>query len=286
MRHRVVVHPFPICHNPYKGFPPSDPAIVAEAKRDARSLVTKVILPPGRSPRRTAPAGLGSSSTARNCMQSPDTVGFYDFWRTVESGQSMMTWMQNHPPAGSTLFQAGAYGQSGTIRDEWVVFSFPPAAGVSASRQLRVDWVPLRHGGSGVEVQSNVVWLLPRPAAEQVPGDVRSVTLTFTQYPISQGAETTQTVDVTASQQVQAIVWVTNLLPLLPPGPPAACAEQPPTVDATFKDANGNIIATADSAWCGDGVSFSIGGQPQYALGDGRDYYGFLNGAFNGGQAG
>ncbi len=257
---------------PAVGTAPPDPNIVAAARQDAKQLLQTVNLPPGAAPANDNPAHLDGPPL---CPATPDIVGFYELWTVSGDMQSTVDWVKAHPPQGGGSGGGGSGesaqcppgGQAGPCRitSEYVWWSWPPIPGVSTQRSLLVTAVALSSTRVALRVDSQVVWLNPRPASETVPDGVASVTV------VIHHQDQSAFYALTDPSQVNQAISLTNALPAAQPSA-HGCLGQGDEADVTFRAADGTPLAQADADQaCGD-VTFSIDQQPQYPLAGGYDY--------------
>jgi hypothetical protein len=284
-RRRVTLHRFPRCPaSPppvnYPAVPSPGPGFVAEARREARVVIGKLRFPSGTKPVAHSPTRSAGSPPIAVCLD-PETAGYYEYWVSDRSLQALIDWVKAHPPAGARGLSEGSSSSHGVITSEFLGFQFAPASTVTEGAQLFVTGRPLPGGRTAIRVDADVTWLVLRPAAEQVPDGVRTITMSFTQAS-QQGGATTNTVTVTEQSQIEEIEWLTDVLPVQQPSEVAPpCGPDTASVEVRFEGIGGNTLAEAeaDNAGC-VGVAFFFDGQSQVPLASG-DYYNVLQTAFD-----
>lgn len=238
------------------------------ALRDARGLVARVVLPPGAHPAaKGRHYGLG-----RDARPGPAEVKMVDqraFWKVDKPFPQVLSYVQTHSPTGGRLQMSGSSSGPGQPVWEFVTFTFPPRPGILGIRWLTVTMIQLHDGSTGVRVDGQVQWVVPRPESEKVPAGVHAVQVTRAgSSPISR--------TVTAPAKVRALIALTDRLPTLqsgswscPAGPP-----HPDLVTVSFlQHPGGPALARASvdaqvgptNTGC-DAMSFRIGQRRQTPL--------------------
>lgn len=239
------------------------------AVRDATQLLTRVVLPDGARSEPTGDRwGLGREQAAR----PPGTkmVDRRAWWKVDQPFQQVLDYVQRHPPHGGRLETTESGGPGPPWED--VTFSFPVKTDVLGIRWLAVTMIQLRDGSTGVRVDGQVQWIIPRSPNEKAPSGVKVIDLVRKVH----GQAPTVSRRVTEQGQVDRIIKMIDRLPALQSGAWACPAEtsDPAIVTLTFRARSGaaplaQASAPADSGnsetGC-DAMSFSIGGRRQTAL--------------------
>jgi hypothetical protein len=231
--------------------PDTEQARTTEAAYIANALLPLVTLPTGAT-QVTGPPTPQLTAAPESEMTKRMAVA-HTFYTVPGSIDSVLAFVQTHLPAGFTS-QGGGSGGSPYTADVLLVGAATPA--------FEQPWLMVsaaQDGGLiGVRVDSQVVWLPVRTAAENIPATVSGATL------VNQGtgpAAKTVTLDATQARTLAAII---NALPT------ASDAEHgcpPITSYATLTFASTPKIVVTDSA-CGVGLDPGDGGGVQLGLSD------------------
>jgi hypothetical protein len=256
----------------------SAPSPAQRAAADAASMLAAFSAPPGAV--RTGPLPVSWLAQAAMSSLSPDLVSRTAWWRVPGQPQAVLGWVRAHVPAGFTLAGSGSQGpplrklepgHPGPVQivgQEWnAELSRPPVAGLFDQRQLVVAVARYTAGQTALRVDAQVVWLPPKPAAEQIPASARVVTITAIPG-VGPPAGYDQPVTITDPAKVARIAAVVNALPVFPPGMMSCPMDQGRAMRLTFKAAPaGTVLAvvTGEIAGCG-GVAVTIGGKPMLTL--------------------
>ncbi len=151
-------------------------------------------------------------------------------------------------------------------------YSFPPVGRVISMRAMTFYAVALRGGGTGIRVDAQETWIVPRPPGEKVPDGVRVVEVTSARP--NTPAIVSRT--VTAPTKVRRFVTLLDQMPTVQPGFAYSCPAFPgthPVVTFDFRAAAGKpTLAQASLTDYGypsdpcNPVSFSIRGHRQKPL--------------------
>jgi hypothetical protein len=164
----------------------------------------------------------------------------HGWWKVDQPFEHVLNYVQAHSPRGGRLQMTGGSGGPGQPNWEFVTFTFPAKPRVLGDRWLTVTLIQLRDGSTGVRVDGQVQWIIPRPASEVVPAGAQVVQVTRTgSAPISR--------TVTAPAKVQEIVRLLDRLQTVQPGV-EACGTwvgSPPMVHLGFRTADGRLLAQA-----------------------------------------
>jgi hypothetical protein len=231
--------------------PDTEQARTAEAAYIANSLLDLVTLPAGATHVSTPPApALTAAPESEMTKRMAVAHTFYTVPGTIDS---VMTFVQTHLPAGFSNSGGGSGGPPYSA-DLMLVGESTPAFGqpwllVSATQDGALI---------GVRVDSQVVWLPVRTAAEFVPSAVPGATLVGTSYGQAVSNKTV-TLD---STQARALAAIINALPTASDaehGCPAI------THDATLTFTSTPKIVVTES---GCGVALDAGEGAQLPLSD------------------
>ena len=137
----------------------------AQAQADASARLSSLNLPAGAQPSTTEPAGGGSAlANPASGVSSHNVVDDHGWWVIPGSPRSVISYIDAHPPAGSTPSLSGSGGspQQVTITG----FSWPAITDVLSYRQLVVD----SGEAAGVTLARAPMW----KSSVSSPGRIRS----------------------------------------------------------------------------------------------------------------
>ena len=167
------------------GIPKPSPATAKARRRraraDATTLLGRVRLPAGAEQLSSEPTGDGgtlSRPPSRPAITST-LVDEHTWWRVPGSPASALDYLGAHPPRGGKLRESAAQGTGRRdIVSGYDGFVWPPVGRLLGSRELFVQVTKLTGGGTGVRVDAQVQWIIPRPVSERIPRGVHEVDVT------------------------------------------------------------------------------------------------------------
>lgn len=185
------------------------------ARTDAARLVAALRLPATAARRATEPAGDHGYLKPTPALEGDRArVTAQVWWQLPGSPAAAIAYVRAHPPRGSRLAGTGTSGNQRTgTSAELIVLQWPPVPGELGSRELTVTATALPGGRTGVLAEAQSDWIVPRPAAEHIPGTTRLVQITSG----APSAPPTVSLAVTDPVRVQQIVAVINRLPIAQP---------------------------------------------------------------------
>jgi hypothetical protein len=135
------------------------------ARAEGRQLLGLIRLPPGARPSARMPAGAAAalSSYSVSVPVVPHLVDLHEFFTAPGTPGSVIGWMQQHRPAGSSQDDSGA----GSAGQQWTSFAFTSIRGFAIWPGLVVNAVPAPGGSVAARVDAQVA---PRP---RLPGSGR-----------------------------------------------------------------------------------------------------------------
>jgi hypothetical protein len=241
------------------------------ARRDARKLLAKLVLPAGATVTARDPSPDNVLNSAGLTPASAALIDVHRFWLVSgEQPAAVLAWFQNHSPAGSSLTTTGTSGGPG-YNISALGYSYRDISGVIDSRGLVVSITAARGGGTAIRADAQDVYWIPRPKWERVPAGVTQIGVTVQRLNITTGQTTSTSQTVTDAKQVAKIVSLVNALPGAQPWITACPIDAGPDVTLNFLSAAGaSPLATviADGSGC-DGVSFALHGKQEPGLGNG-----------------
>jgi hypothetical protein len=145
-------------------------------ERVARQLLNAARVPAGAV--RTA-TPTSSAVTGDERRQGTHPIELHRWWRINEPWRTVYSWVANHQAAGLTVeSSSSSAGPALTDVEHDVEFS-PPTVPLSVnSATLELSVAPLSGHSSAISAYAVVVRQPPRPAAENVPLSVNTVTVT------------------------------------------------------------------------------------------------------------
>lgn len=247
------------------------------AVTDATGLLTRLTLPAGAAPLTAEPAGdHGTLARPAITLGPKDLVDRHAWWRVPGSPASVEAFIRRHLPHGATWAGGGSSSGGGAPSLQFATLGWRPIRQVAGDRDLVVGLVALPGGSTGVRVDAEVQWLVPRPAGERIPSGARVLGVTVA----APGAAPLLTRTVTARRRVNAVAAAIDRLPIVQPYGPLPCPMMParePEVTFTFRaTTTGPVLArasepddpSADGGPC-FGMALSIRGRSEPALDDG-----------------
>ena len=271
---------------------PPPPAVAARteaqnrvaAEGDAMRLLHRAPLPAGAIPSVSEPPGDGGL-LAHPGVEAPANklIDDHAFSTVPTPLHSVRQFVNSHAPAGSRLTGTGASGGPNVPANAGFSFAFRWRPVGVGSRALSVALVALGPETTGVRVDAQDVWLVPRPSSERVPRGVRVLQITRSSSQTRQGttAGLAFTFKITNRATVDQITRWIDALPIVQPGA-TACPSQPlhpPRVRFAFLSASGKPLAIAaedanirePTTPC-DAMTFTVRGRAQPALLNGAQF--------------
>ena len=257
------------------GSHPSEAQNHQAALRDGSQLLKHTPLPSAARPSSTEPAGDQGVLSGPAFRIGITNLVYAHAWWTVnepQAGRVFKFEKSSQPKNATPDTTCGPMDQA----PHWTCVSwiFPPRPGVLGTRELIVKMVGLGHGTTGIRADTEVQWIVPRPASERVPHRVHVIQV-VERVP---GKAASFSTVLTQASQVHRVVELTNQLPTLQPAD-WMCPRLPdghPFVTLTFRASkNGPVLARArqeanDSEAASNtgcfAMSFQINGQAQPAL--------------------
>jgi len=220
----------------------------ARAVQDAHALLARIVLPVGAVRLAGAPAGATVIANRFPSVATPALTDVYGYWRVPGPPRTVLAFIGAHTPHPTTGLPGGGSSRSGP--SWWSLgLVYPSVPGVLDARSLVIKVVGLRDGTTAVRVDAEVVWVIPRPASERIPANVREIDVTS--GPPRRPPEVS--VKVTAPVTITKIVSLINSLPTVQPStlPCPTFPADTPVVTLTFHATpHGRIVAQATQlAW-------------------------------------
>ncbi len=234
----------------------------SQAQTDAAARLTALNLPSGAQRSSTEPAGGGSGlANSAGTPATPNLVDDHAWWVIPGSPQSVIAYIDAHPPAGSTPSLSGSGGtpQQVTITG----FSWPAITDVLSYRQLVVEAVSLPGGATGLRADAQVQWINPRRSTERIPAGVRRLTVSESQAEKTLIAPFT----VRSAEKLRRVTALIDSLPLFPPGAYSCPADFGFEIRLAFYGHHGAPLAVSlvDPNGC-EGVGLKIHGHREPGL--------------------
>jgi hypothetical protein len=201
--------------------------------REARALLARVAVPVGAVRLAGPPQGAALIENRFPGLATTALPDVHAYWRAPGPPRRVLAFIEAYTPH-PTKGLAGSGGYRGGPTFFSSAFEFAPLPGVIDARWLVVKVIGLRDGTTAVRVDAEVVWVIPRPVSERIPGNVREIDITS--GPPGRAPEVSVT--VTAAATVTKIVSLINSLPTLQPYAPPHCpsfSADTPVVTLTFR---------------------------------------------------
>jgi len=189
------------------------------------------------------------------------------------SAASALDYLETHPPRGGKLTESAAQGTGRhDILSGYDGFVWPTVGRLLGSRELLVQVTNLAGGGTGVRVDAQVQWIIPRPVSERIPRGVHEIDVTRA----VPGEAPSLEVKVVSPHDIRALVAMVDALGIIQPGAYSCPSQQgdEPIVTFTFRARDeGTVLASASepassrepTTSCNP-MTFSIRGHPQTPL--------------------
>jgi hypothetical protein len=246
------------------------------AHRDAARLLERLRLPLRAARSAVEPSGDGGLlKPLRALVATTAGADVHAWWIVPGAPDQVMAYVEAHPPAGSKLSATGGAnnGQGRTGASD--LFEWRPIRRVLGERHLMVSVTALSRGVSGVLVQAESIWIVPRPVSERVPKAARAIDVTSAKL----RGPTTVMQTVTDAVEVRRIVTLIDSMPVVQPvfyHCPMLTPVRARVITLSFRDrAGGRALARATytayppplgpSGPCNP-IQFTIGGRRQPAL--------------------
>ncbi len=181
----------------------------SQLREAAHELLGQVTLPRGAVVSALVPGELRS---AREELPIPNRVDVYRVWRLPESPGRVIAFIVAHRPPGSSAGIGMANGSGGpggqiTFQETIVIGLAGTPAGIW--RQLALDAISLRGGGTALRVDSQAGWLMPRPAGDRIPSGVARVVATV----VGRNPYRHSSLVIAHRAQINSLVSLFNSLP-------------------------------------------------------------------------
>lgn len=158
--------------------PPGPPTTASNrliAMRDVHALLSDVRLPPDATRSPVEPRGDGGLLKSRRldfAWSAQDDA--HAWWVCPCAESAALGYLTAHPPRGSKkVADSFSSGPAGSSTSD--LFSWPAIAGVLGKREVWVTATSLANGETGLLAEADSVWIVTRPAKEQIPAGVNEV---------------------------------------------------------------------------------------------------------------
>lgn len=232
------------------------------AKRDAAESLGLLQLPDGavrvdENPARD-PQYLDTPHSS-----SPNVVEQSEFWRVPGDPWDVFSWLKKHPPAGTYVGGTGGGGNRDGMQVWNVSFARAGIREVMDSRELSVTLAKATGGGTAVRADGVAIWIVPRPASEQVPTGATTVQVSVR----GMQAKPVTRFSVSDPARIATVTRLLNRLPLVQPGVRLCPMDRGIRIRLVFRARDHARLADADGALGGcAAVKLSIGGVRQPEL--------------------
>lgn len=259
--------------NVYKG-PHSHPMIPAgrptsasnkrAAERDAARLLHRLVLPVGAIPLSREPQGDDGYLKKVDSYPIGLVVDRHRFWLLHEPLRRAASFIEAHSPVGPRRTVTGYASGRHIPANKSFTFLFTALDGRISTRQLEVTLVALPPHQTGIRVDAQDIWIVPRPISEKIPAGVHEVDVRTRKA----------NVRVKSAAKVRRLIHLFDALPIVqhpaPPSCPPDTIRRPP-LSVRFLSADGITLARATvpgsfaSGACGP-IQFWIGSHRQKPL--------------------
>lgn len=234
---------------------------------DARGLLGRVPLPPAAE----QVARLGGQLSNPPQTIGGNLVDLHRFFTVKGSRTSALRFFQQHPPTGSRKDGSGSVGSVSTgVTLQFLVFEWPPTAGLFNNREVIVTAVQKSPDLTGLRIDAQVTWLPAKPPGDVVLAGATQLTVSLSSGP-NPGA-TGRRVTTSSPSLIAAIRSRINRLGVLPPGNfscPVDSGQQMTMIFRRAVHSSPLAVVRADSAGC-ETVSVTEGGQTAEPVLSGR----------------
>jgi hypothetical protein len=218
------------------------------AVRDAKRLLAGVVPPVGAVLRSS---GNAIGLHAHLLTEATASAVAYSKWIVQSVPTSVLSFVEGHLPAGSTLLSAGSSGPRPSTQS--VIRAWPAIEDRLDVRWLEIDVTARSEGGTVLRAESQSEWVIVRPLAERIPAGVREVDVTRG-WP---GKSPMFVRRVTGRANVHALVDLFDSLGIAQPGTISCPGEElAPSVIVEFRGggtgrllARASVSAAANAAW-------------------------------------
>lgn len=233
----------------------------AAAQSEATRLLSLVQLPPGATRSSTEPPGdHGGLAQSGYAAVTPNLVDASAWWISDSSPAAVLAYLRTHRPHGASPWSST--GDSGPNGAQVETFTLPAVSGVLSQRVIAVTATRLANGLTGIRVDGAAVWIVPRPAWEQIPSTVRTVTFTARGAEQSGRLGPVSTPLTLSGAAAQRLVSFINGLPIVQLGAYACPAGRPGWLRMTFRTDSGALVASANEQASGcASMALTIGGR-------------------------
>lgn len=213
------------------------------AERDAAQLLTRLVLPTGAVPSAAEPAG--DQHYLSRPGQVPAAVNLVDrhrWWMVPEDETDVSQFVHAHQPKGTRNVTEGV-GDGIGISTDSLTFALPSVGRSLGTRWVVVALVNLPGDHTGIRVDAEVQWLVPRPAGERIPASVHALEVSVRRP----NRPPTSDVTVTNPSRIRRFASLINRLETVQPGVFDCTGEaDDPVVTFTFRAASeGPVLVRA-----------------------------------------
>jgi hypothetical protein len=230
---------------------PSLTANKAAAKADAAKLLGEIALPAGAQRLSAEPAGDNGYLKAIPHLVAT-IAGFVDtgWWEISDATPAqVIAAVQAAPPADVTSRDTGGTWNTKTgTSDTSVTYDLKNVSDVLDARMIEVSATALSGGGTGVMVQSQSVWVVPRTAGSIIPASTRAIRVSVVAR-TGKSRKRLESKTVIAPSRVRATVRFFNGLPAVQPFAFSCPAEFAGGADLTVdfeRTPGGKVLAAAE----------------------------------------
>lgn len=239
------------------------------ALRDAYSGLRAVRLPPGAHPVKAVGRGLHLNGPG-SVPATPDLVQLHSYFLSPWPREKVVGWFKAHPPSGARLSETGSFGIRKRKLVQYVGYEWPSGRRALDYRSLSLGIAARPGGGTAFRVDAQVVWTMPRRAAEEIPAGAR-----FIDVKVGARKHLLKSRVISDRGEVRAIARLIDGFEVVQPGFVSCPFESGPEkeVSLIFRHSRrGPVLAEAEQttpAGCSHALQLTIHGKNQPALEEG-----------------
>ncbi len=197
------------------GLPPqlSEAESEAAARVGAARVLAAFMPPPGALPSAGEPAGDGGLLSQPPRPAREKVVVLTAWWLVQGTPGQMLSYLESHQPAGSSLAESGSSeGLPGNSTEAG--FFWPAIPRARGQLSLKAEAVQLAGGITGLRVDAQASWLTPRPGTEVVPSGARLLRISAVAS-IPQNRPAQGPVTISDRRRIERVVTLLNALPVV-----------------------------------------------------------------------
>jgi hypothetical protein len=241
------------------------PRPIREARRTAlRDVYRRLVaarVPPGARPVKAVGRGLHLNSGG-SIPATPNVVQMHSYFLSPRPREAVIAWIKAHPPVTTGMQESGSFGIGKKTVVKYLGFESPEVPGKLSERRTLFAVAARPGGGSAIRVDTQAVWITPRPAAGAIPAGTRLIDVKV----FKQGKVRRSKV-IAAPHAVRSIVGLIDGFEATQPGT-VSCPDLGPVeeeLELEFRHRRGGpVLATAEAevpTGCGRPLKLKIHGR-------------------------